>query len=105
MISNCSSDVRISLRDHNLEKWFDAVVLSAEVGVMKPAPEIYRMASERLGVEPGDCLYVGDGSDNELEGAATAGMTPILYDPNRAAPPAPYTTISSHRELINLIEQ
>lgn len=104
LISNCSTDVRTSLRHHNLEEWFDAVVLSAEVGLMKPAPEIYLMAAERLGVEPADCLYVGDGSDNELEGAAGAGMTPLLYDPDRAAPPAQYTTISSHCELIDLIE-
>jgi len=48
------------------------------VRIRKPEPAIFRIMCERLGVEAGDCLYVGDGDDHELEGAREAGMHPVL---------------------------
>ena len=57
---------------------FDVAVLSFDVGMVKPDPRIYELATERLGVGANDCLYVGDGSDGELSGAAQAGMTAVL---------------------------
>ena len=94
LVSNCTSDVRPALTTHGMDEWFDCLILSAEVGVMKPAPEIYALAARSLEVEPHECLYTGDGSDHELEGAAEAGMTPILYD--RTAPqPSPTGSTST----------
>lgn len=49
------------------------VVTSAETGVAKPDPAIFRLALERLGVDPGRALHVGD-SDADAEGARAAGM-------------------------------
>jgi putative hydrolase of the HAD superfamily len=54
------------------------VTLSAEVGVMKPDPRIFRHAMSRLGVDTG--WYVGDGDDGELAGARAAGLTDVLLD-------------------------
>jgi FMN phosphatase YigB (HAD superfamily) len=59
-----------------LRAYFDDVVFSHEVGFVKPDPEIYLTACERLGVEPGHCIFVGDGGSGELPGAAAVGMTP-----------------------------
>jgi putative hydrolase of the HAD superfamily len=60
----------------------DVLVFSSEVGLRKPGAAIYLAATERLGVEPGACLYVGDGSYRELSGAAAVGMTPVrIVDP------------------------
>ena len=50
------------------------------VGFLKPHPETYRVACERLGIAPGECLYVGDGGDNELTGAAAAGLHAVLIE-------------------------
>lgn len=61
------------LREHGLDRWFAAVVLSAEVGVAKPDPAPFRAALERLGVEPARALHVGDDIVDE-RGAAAAGM-------------------------------
>jgi putative hydrolase of the HAD superfamily len=49
------------------------VVTSAEAGAAKPDPAIFRLALERLGVEPGRALHVGDAPEAE-PGAAAAGM-------------------------------
>ena len=61
-----------------LAELFDEVVISAEVGLHKPEPEIYRLAAERLSVEPADCLCVDDLREN-CEGAEAVGMTAILH--------------------------
>ena len=57
---------------------FDATVISGEVGLHKPQPEIYRLAAERLGVEPADCVFVDDLREN-CAGAEAVGMTALLH--------------------------
>lgn len=49
------------------------VVTSAEAGAAKPDPAIFRLALERLGVEPARALHVGDSAEDE-QGARAAGM-------------------------------
>jgi epoxide hydrolase-like predicted phosphatase len=61
-----------------LAELFDAVVLSADVGMHKPQPEIYRLAAERLGVAPEECLFVDDLKEN-CDGAEAVGMTAIWH--------------------------
>ncbi|MEV8099464.1 HAD family hydrolase [Kitasatospora sp. NPDC085879] len=80
LVSNCSSDVRDMLDRSALGPLLDITVLSAEAGLMKPDPEVFRLAARRLGVDPAECLYVGDGHDRELDGATEAGMTAVLLD-------------------------
>jgi putative hydrolase of the HAD superfamily len=57
---------------------FDATVISGEVGMNKPEPEIFRLACERLGVEPQDCVFVDDLREN-CAGAEAVGMKAILH--------------------------
>ena len=61
-----------------LAQLFDAAVISAEVGMHKPQPEIYLLASQRVGVEPERCVFVDDLREN-CEGAEAVGMTAILH--------------------------
>jgi putative hydrolase of the HAD superfamily len=61
-----------------LAELFDAVVISAEVHLHKPQPEIYRLAAERLEVEPEQCVFVDDLKEN-CEGAEAVGMTAIRH--------------------------
>jgi putative hydrolase of the HAD superfamily len=61
-----------------LAELFDAVVISAEVGLHKPQPEIYLLASKRLGVEPERCMFIDDLREN-CAGAQAVGMTAILH--------------------------
>jgi putative hydrolase of the HAD superfamily len=67
--------------DHYTEEiraLFDAIVISAEVGLHKPQPEIYELAAERVGVTPERCVFVDDLREN-CEGAEAAGMTAVLH--------------------------
>jgi len=57
---------------------FDAIVISGEVGLHKPQPEIYLLACERLGVEPADAIFVDDLREN-IAGAEAVGMAGVLH--------------------------
>jgi putative hydrolase of the HAD superfamily len=57
----------------------DLVVDGSVEHVLKPDPRIYRLATERLGVEPEDCLFVDDQPGN-VEGARAVGMAAIWFD-------------------------
>jgi putative hydrolase of the HAD superfamily len=82
LVSMCAPDAPALWRASPLAGLVDALVFSSEVGLRKPNPAIYLAASDRLGVDPGECLYVGDGSNRELTGAAAVGMTPVrIVDP------------------------
>lgn len=85
MVSNCTIDVAEVWEDGGIAPLIENPVLSAAVRLVKPDARIYRLACERLGVRPEDCLYVGDGGDYELHGAQHVGMTPLLicvpYEP------------------------
>ncbi len=61
-----------------LAELFDAVTISGEVGLRKPAPEIYVLAAERLGTDPSDCVYVDDIAAN-LPPAAELGMATVHH--------------------------
>ena len=61
-----------------LDELFDAVVISAEVGMHKPQPEVYRLAAERLAEPPERCVFVDDLREN-CEGAEAVGMTAVLH--------------------------
>ena len=63
---------------------FDEVVESSVVGVRKPEVEFYRLACDRLGVEPGECVFLDDLGVN-LKPARAMGMTTIkVEDPDVA---------------------
>lgn len=57
---------------------FDEVVISGEVGLHKPEPEIYLLATEQIGVPPEECVFVDDLKEN-VAGAEAVGMTAILH--------------------------
>lgn len=55
----------------------DSMVFSAEVGVRKPAPEIFLRACGELAVDPSAALFVGDDLEHDVQGAAGVGMTTV----------------------------
>ena len=75
LISNATAEAAEAWPHCLLASRFDVAVFSCEVGLAKPDPGIYRLAAGRLGVDPTECVFVGDGADGELAGAAAVGMT------------------------------
>ena len=61
-----------------LAELFDGVVISGEVGIRKPAPEIYQLGAERIGLAPAACIFVDDLSFN-LGPAAELGMATVHH--------------------------
>lgn len=61
-----------------LGQLFDAVLISAELGVHKPQPEIYVRAARAVAAEPQACIFVDDLREN-CEGAEAVGMTAIRH--------------------------
>jgi putative hydrolase of the HAD superfamily len=78
LVSMCAPDTPAMWRASPLGGLIDVEVFSCEVGLRKPEPEIYLAASEGLGVDPTECLYVGDGAYAELTGASAVGMRAVL---------------------------
>lgn len=78
VVSNCTEDVAIVWPETELARFFEVTVFSAIAGLLKPDRRIYELACSELGVAPSDCLFVGDGANDELRGAQRVGMTPVL---------------------------
>lgn len=101
LISNCSHSTRGIVDRLGLEDAFDEIVLSFEVGLRKPDPEIYRIALERLGVVPERSIFVDD-QPAYCDGAAALGIATFLID--RSGDPTPdedgHRVISDLRALL-----
>lgn len=76
--------MREMLAGQGLQRPFDAIVFSSEVGVRKPAPQAFASLLDRLGSAPEESWFVGDEWTADIEGSAEAGMTPILAPHARA---------------------
>jgi epoxide hydrolase-like predicted phosphatase len=61
-----------------MDEIFDGIVISGEVGMRKPAPRLYELGAERIGVEPAACVYVDDLPFN-LEPPRELGMATIHH--------------------------
>jgi putative hydrolase of the HAD superfamily len=87
LVSDCSSELVEGWATTEYASRIDAPVFSWQEGCRKPDPRLYATVSDRLGVPPAACWYVGDGGSREIQGALAAGMRPILVT-NLAYPSA-----------------
>jgi epoxide hydrolase-like predicted phosphatase len=84
LISNAWSGLRPWIVSRKFEDAFDALTISAEVGVMKPDARIYQIALEKLGVVPTEAVLLDDFPEN-VAGARVVGMQAIHFtQPERA---------------------
>jgi putative hydrolase of the HAD superfamily len=81
VISNADGRVEGVLETVGLRPHFEFVVDSEVVGKEKPDPEIFLDGVRRMGLEPRQCLYVGDLYPVDYLGATRAGMEAVLLDP------------------------
>ena len=79
LLTNASSDyIRPLLEKTGLNDVFNEIVISSEVGFIKPDPRIYQQACRLLGVQPAEAVFIDD-SPPRTEGAENVGMQAICY--------------------------
>jgi HAD superfamily hydrolase (TIGR01549 family) len=81
VVSNANGTVRKKLERVGLGQFFETVVDSAEEGIEKPDPRLFRIALDRLGARAEETAYVGDIFKVDVVGARAAGLLAILIDP------------------------
>ena len=101
VISNADGRVRGLLEEAGLTGYLEFVVDSADVGIEKPDPRIFRSATERMGLEPSACAYVGDIYEIDVVGARGAGLEPVLIGDGPA--PAGTRRVADFDELLVLL--
>lgn len=93
LLSNAWSDMREYLISQKIDDAFDQLIISAEVGIMKPDARIYQLALEKLGVTPDQAVFVDDSIVN-IEGARAVGMYAIQFT-------RPDQTVEELKKLLN----
>lgn len=78
MITNGRGKFQIdNIEALKIKKYFDTILVSEWEGIKKPNPQIFKRASERLGVSPEESIFVGDHPENDVKAAQNVGMKAI----------------------------
>jgi HAD superfamily hydrolase (TIGR01662 family) len=80
LISNVitSQEIPDWLQADGLEQYFKSVALSSVLGIRKPDPAIYLYAANQAGVDPSECVYVGDNLNRDVTGTRQAGFGMVV---------------------------
>jgi HAD superfamily hydrolase (TIGR01509 family) len=90
-----------------LRKFFDVILVSAEINKRKPSPEIFERALKDLGVDASKAVFVGDMPGLDVKGAKNVGIRAILIERRPiegSVDVKPDTVIRSLRELLAILE-
>ena len=95
------------LKTHDLDKLFDAIVVSGAVNKRKPSPEIFERTLKALGVSASETVFVGDTLDADIEGAKAVGMKAVYIERRieKVEQVRPDQTIKSLSELPMVLER
>lgn len=103
-----------------LDSCFKTILISGELGYRKPYPLVFKILAEKLGVDGGQMIYIGDDPEADIHGAENAGLRPVwtTYARDNNAPMAPgkdrenekipgteVSSISSWEDLFLLLEK
>jgi len=103
VISNWDERLRPLLEQFRLDRYFDTIIVSCEVGFPKPSPVIFEQASKNMGVAPAHILHVGDSVAEDVVGAKAANFQAVLVD--RRAGSQIAGRVLSLRDLESLISR
>ncbi len=88
-----------------LGPFFDSVVISGEVGVSKPRPEIFGLARTQLGHPAADrCLMIGDSLASDMQGGANASISTAWFNPNQSPNTTDITPTFEFNDYDTLVE-
>jgi putative hydrolase of the HAD superfamily len=96
---------RAKLVELGISEWFPLLITPMDAGVCKPDKRIFQQASSQAGVQPADCLYIGDQLDSDVRAARNAGWQGIWLDrSNNGQKVTDVPVIHSLAELPGLLE-
>ena len=95
VVSNWDVSLHDVLERTGLRGLVDVVVISAELGVAKPDPAIFRAALDRLGASAADAMHVGDSVEADVAGARAAGLEAVLVARNGGQTPDGVRVVAS----------
>lgn len=78
LLSNNTLEAAKMMRSSGIDTHFDTLIVSAEVSMMKPDPQIYKLFCDKLNVTPQELLFIDD-SKRSLSTAEECGFTPVLF--------------------------
>ena len=105
IISNFDSRVYDVMRNLQINEYFDKFVISSEAGHAKPDPNIFHIALHKMGVDPKECLHIGDNIYNDFHGPRALGIQALLLDrENEYESIGDQHKIRSLNELAKLLE-
>ena len=76
---NPPSEKMVWFKSVGIDQVWDSYADSCELGIVKPAPEIYMAALDPLNIKPQDAIFVGH-AQKELDGAKAIGMTTVRFN-------------------------
>ena len=114
IVSNArdASNVHRLIDNNRLRPWFDPILISAEFGVRKPNPRIFKAVLDQWHIKPDEAVMVGDMLGADVLGAKNAGIRSVwaTMQADRKANEAhldtiiPDATVSALSELLPLLE-
>lgn len=93
------------MRSAGIDRYFKKIVLSDDIGVLKPWPEIFHFAMSATQSELRGSLMIGDSWDNDIAGARGVGMHQVYYNVTGRSefPFKPTYQITDLKELLQLL--
>ena len=95
------------LRDAQLDGLFEEIIVSTEVGMAKPNPNIFNIVLDKLSVNPEEAVMIGNTISTDIFGGNRVGMRTVLFQPSedyqKSSWEHPDHTINSLKDLLELL--
>jgi putative hydrolase of the HAD superfamily len=82
IVSNHLWNLKDITKSLGLNKYFNSIISSAQIGYRKPHPAIYKAALSEINASPEDVLFIGDNLESDYLGPKNVGLSAVLLDRN-----------------------
>jgi len=105
IVSNWMPSLHFLLKHHNMDHYFDLVLCSGEVGLVKPNAGIFLEALNRLEITADEAIYIGNDLEDDIYSVKPLGITAIHFEPERGIDAELSDVDSLRTELFRLLSK